>query len=245
MSAPRGLTLVEILTALFVLAVGLGSVMAIVVRSANMGSFASDRNNASILITEAVEDIKHMMLIGDREIAAGLPESARGEMMDTMGLGTAANPYNNIVFYDINFNNTTSQNPTPNNTQFQFQSLAYKNGSQPTDLAYWPFSVKYSRTLGMFPTPVVLGGSASGDSMYNKIGIAYRALWKLTPHVDWVNPATRVENPDSAYAGVYVLTIALYRDLESAKALTDSKPKRLEQISDPVVLQVHDKKVRK
>lgn len=245
--APRGLTLVEILTALFVLAIGLGSVMAIVVRSANMGSYACDRNDAAILLGEAIDDIKHMMLISAND--AKLNGFQEGEMMDTVGLGNGSSIYGNVSFNDINFNNTNAGSVPSSSGPFPFKSLAYKNGTATTDLAYWPFSVKYSRTMGMYPTPAVLGGSSGGDSMYNKIGVAYRALWKLVPHADWisVDPVTgqRTEHPESEYAGVYVLTIAMYRDTEPSKLTTATPPKRLEQLTDPVVVQIRDKKVRK
>jgi len=264
----RGLTLVEILTALFVLAIGLGSVLAIVVRSADLGSFASDRNCAMMLVSEAIDDIQHMVLIGDKEIKTNGHadwEPMRGQLMDTVGLGTASNMYNDIRFNDVMLNNTQLAS-TPAGTTFALRDLAYRNTwvksqaqgtpqltttpSNQTNLAYWPFSTKFSRTMGMFPTSAVLNGSSGtkGDSMYNNSGVGYRALWKLEPHPEWISidPTTlqRAEHPDSSYVGVYVLTVTMYRDVDPGLRTTNIK-KRLQQISDPLIMQVRDKVVRK
>ena len=241
------MSLIEVLSALFVLAIGLASVMSIVTRSANMGDYASNRNNAAVLLPEAIADIERMSLITTELAAAnGLDKSYVGELMETTSLGSGANAFNNVLFQ---YPQGPTGDATHPNSAFSYKQLAYVNGASASNLAYWPFSLQYSRVLGMFP-PITVKANKRGsfsDNLSDITGPAYRALFKLEPHQDWFVlqvDGTRVENVDSAFVGVYVLTIAMYRDIEPQKSILDSKGKKLEQLTDPTVVYLRDKKVR-
>ncbi|HLX62460.1 MAG TPA: hypothetical protein VKX17_14375, partial [Planctomycetota bacterium] len=233
-----GMTLVEILTALFVLSIGLAGVLSITIRSSQMGAIAADRNNASVIMPEAIKDIEHMLLV-DSNAAAQVGASHLGELMDTVDLGAGTNPFANYVFY-------STSNPTGGTAPFTYSNLTYPTPTvdnvtgRNLYLAYWPMNMWYSRVMGQFP-------NAGPEKLLNNTGIAYRGLFKLEPHPEWVpDPSVRGPNreiPDSAFAGVYVLTLTMYRDLDPGKLTTDAT-KRLQQVSDPVVVYLRDKKVR-
>jgi hypothetical protein len=232
--ASPGLTLVEILTALFVLSIGLAGVLSIIVRSSEMGNTATDRNNASIIIPEAIEDIKKMLLITDSSFGA----QHVGEYMDTVDLGTSNNPYS-----EYEFTMTTKTNAQ---IHYRFKNLAYGIPTvdnvtlRPLYLCYWPLNTVYGRVMGQFPQPTAVGV----DPTLNNVTPCYRGLFKLEPHPEWIpDPSTRIPLPDSGFAGVYVLTFTLYRDLTPEKDTT-KLDKRLQQVCDPVVVWIRDKKTR-
>ena len=247
----RGFTLVEILTSLFVLVIGITGTLAIIMRSAQMGTAAADRNNASVLIPEAIDDIKRMMALpNDRNsafynfYAIGLSAHA-GELMDTVDLTGGTNPFANVaISYSIPARTSVQTWPLKNLTY----PLVSKDQSTGRDLSlvYWPLNPGYARVMGQQQL------TTAGFQTLGKNGVMYRALFKLEPHSDWVpNPydrsATR-ENVGSEFVGVYVLTLTMYRftDPEPAKPLSDTSntQKRLQQIADPVVVYLHDTKVR-
>ena len=234
-----GMTLVEILTALFVLSIGLAGVLSITIRSSQMGAIAADRNNASVIIPEAIKDIERMLLVTDTA------SPYYGELMDTVDLGAGTNPFANYTF--------SATSPSGGPLPVPFVNLGYPTPAvdnvtgRKLYLAYWPMNMWYSRVMGQFP-------NAGPEKLLNNTGIAYRALFKLEPHPEWIpdpsvrntDPAAgavREPYPDSAFAGVYVLTLTMYRDLDPGKLTTDAS-KRLQQVSDPVVVFLRDKKVR-
>ena len=63
-------------------------------RSAQMGTAASDRNNASILIPEAIDEIKRTLILSSNDAAHyGITSDHVGEFMDTVGLYDNTNPF--------------------------------------------------------------------------------------------------------------------------------------------------------
>lgn len=92
--------------------------------------------------------------------------------------------------------------------------------STPANMNQWP------REVGK---PSVIGGNY------------YRTRYRLEKHTDWWPHDTdgneAAEQPGSAYRGVYVLSIAVYRDPEQdmSKAV---------QVSDPVVTYLRDRRSR-
>lgn len=236
---PHGFTLVEILTALFVLVIGICGTLAIVMRSAQMGTAASDRNNASILIPEAIDEIKRTLILSSTDATKyGITSDHVGEFMDTVGLNDNTNPFANVAFpdYPLGSGSTT------------FKGVVYRYPVKDTvtgnklSLVYWPLNTRGARVLGqrLMTDP----GQRLGTN-----GNTYRALFKLEPHPEWVsNPFDRSvnrENPGSAFVGVYVLTLTMYRDLNpDARIGFTDQTKKLQQISDPVVVFLHDSKVR-
>ena len=253
----RGFTLVEILTALFVMVIGISGTLAIIMRSSQMGTSASDRNNASILLPEAIDEIKRSLIVNSSD---GVPDHL-GEYMDTVNLTGSGNPFASILF--------TDPKPVPVTyyrvpfASFKYPKNLTQQDTQGNDLSlvYWPFSRYGSRVMGqrLMTTidPITTIPTTTGNTgMQGSSGAAYRALFKLEPHPDWVpNPFDRTVNreiPGSAFVGVYVLTITMYRDL-NPEVPTDATPsftpavqnvKKLQQVSDPVVVFLHDTKAR-
>ncbi len=228
----RGFTLVEILTSMFVLMLGIIGILSVIMRSSQMGTAASDRNNASVLLVEAIADIQRMHLITTPYATTYGLTAYDGEFMDTISLKSGTNPFENASLpYAVN----------GVSSQFVLDDIAYTAAGTPANLAYWPLNPALSRVMGQYP-------QAGGDQLLNNNGSTYRALYRLEPNPDWVpdptnrDPLTR-ENLDSAYVGQYLLTIAMYRDLDPAKPTTDAT-KRLQQIADPIVVTLRDKKVR-
>lgn len=236
-----GFTLVEILTALFVLAIGISGTLAIVMRSAQMAASAGDRNNASVLIPEAIEDIKHLLTISSSMTTANggtLDPYYNGMFMDTLSLN-GGNPFGNSASCNIPFFNRQ----TGSKAYVSLNNLAYPPNAAAANLAYWPLTPNASRVMGQFPQPPGV------DPLLSSSGAAYRALFKLEPHPDWIKDANSHlqanEDPTSAFAGIYILTVTMYRDLDPSISTTSVNPmKKLQQVSDPVMVYVRDSKVR-
>ena len=236
LSRAAGFTLVEILTALFVLVIGICGTLAIVMRSAQMGTAASDRNNASILIPEAIDEIKRTLILSSNDATHyGITSDHVGEFMDTVGLYDNTNPFATVSLPNYPTGFTTFKGvvyPLPVKDSVTGNNLS---------LAYWPLTTRGARVLGQRLT------GQPGESLGTN-GNTYRALFKLEPHPEWIanpfdrNPLTR-ENTGSAFVGVYVLTLTMYRDLNPDRPVSDNT-KKLQQISDPVVVFLHDSKVR-
>ena len=222
--------------------IGISGTLAIIMRSSQMGTSASDRNNASILLPEAIDEIKRSLIA---TVNDGVTADHVGEYMDTVNLTGSGNP-----FYSVRLGNTPISSLVYPKALTQQDTLGHD-----MSLVYWPFSPNGSRVMGQRLTTkagVTLGntGTLGGN------GAAYRALFKLEPHSDWVpNPYDRTaarEIPGSAFVGVYVLTITMYRDL-NPEVRTDVSPtftpalknvKKLQQVSDPIVVFLHDTKAR-
>ena len=236
----HGMTLVEILTALFVLVIGISGTLAIVMRSAQMSTAAGDRNNASVLIPEAIEDIKHLLAISSTMTTSNggdLNPYYAGMFMDTLSLNDPSNPFGSSNSCRIPYRTSGSASTASLN------QLAYPPNAAATNLAYWPLNPTASRVMGQFPQP------AGVDPLLNSSGAAYRALFKLEPHPDWIKDANSHllanDDPTSAFAGIYILTVTMYRDLDPGVSTTSVNPmKKLQQVSDPVMVFLRDSKVR-
>jgi prepilin-type N-terminal cleavage/methylation domain-containing protein len=248
---PSGFTLVEILTALFVLVIGITGTLAIIMRSAQMSTSAADRNNASVLIPEAIDDIKRMMQLPNDPTNPfyTLPGNASlavhaGELMDTVNLTSTGNPYANV-----NLPYLPPGKAAPLYVPFKNLTYPLVSHDQSTghdlSLVYWPLNPGFARVMGQQLT-------TAGPQTLGTNGVMYRALFKLEPHSDWVpdpfNRSATRENAGSEFVGVYVLTITMYRftDPEPRLPLSDksANQKKLTQITDPVVVYLHDTKVR-
>lgn len=89
--------------------------------------------------------------------------------------------------------------------------------------------VASDRNAAAILIPAVIGGNY------------YRTRYRLEKHTDWwphdSDGNEAAEQPGSAYRGVYVLSIAVYRDPEQdmSKAV---------QVSDPVVTYLRDRRAR-
>ncbi|MEI6236924.1 MAG: prepilin-type N-terminal cleavage/methylation domain-containing protein, partial [Planctomycetota bacterium] len=132
---PRGFTLVEILTALFVMVIGISGTLAIIMRSSQMGTSASDRNNASILLPEAIDEIKRSLIA---TVNDGVTADHVGEYMDTVNLTGSGNP-----FYSVRLGNTPISSLVYPKALTQQDTLGHD-----MSLVYWPFSPNGSRVMG-------------------------------------------------------------------------------------------------
>jgi prepilin-type N-terminal cleavage/methylation domain-containing protein len=218
-----GFTLVEILVTLLVLSIGLASVLSLVFGSTRQAMLSTDRNLASVLVPEAVADIERMHLItpvmATRIDDAGHQTDYVGELVDTVDIMNG--PYKWV--------------PLSDSTSAQFSQFAVDRGvlgsadEAPTvqSLLTWPLSA----------TPRYYAGMPANN--VEAPGMAYRALYRLEGHPDW-----KARGEASPYAGLYILTLTIYRDL-NPNVHPQKNNKRYEQVSDPMVVYLRDKKVRR
>ena len=212
MRRPSGFTLIEILAAMSIFAFGMLSVFTLVYGSMKIGISAADRNAAAVIIPQAIDDIQRTYQVTGNMQFAGLSATPSTEQIDTLLLTVASNPND------------------PSCASIQQPAFGVFKGASvtppvtdPTSTAVWPIGLN----------PVYYGGpggiaSGTGNDMTS---FAYRVIFKLERHPQWVTGDT------DAFAGMYVLTLVVYRDL-------NRKATRLEQVSDPVVVYLRDKKVR-
>jgi len=269
-----GFTLVEVLAALAVLAVGLAAVLAMVLGSSRVSATAAKRNVAAALITEAVADIQNRHLITSNRYNAAsdiglLVETLNSPNPNTHDYNRGGQSFMNL-FPPNTFNQTTWQQycsppyllnlPPPatapqadcvNTLLWPLPQPAYPPGPNPGQpLHQASMSVNGVATTLYYSDPKFYGGplvQASGNETNpNPSGTAYRAIYRLERHPDWHPHAVALdtgavtyggENPYSPMAGIYVLTLTLYAD-PSMKGL------KLEQVSDPVVVYLRDRKPR-
>ncbi|HYG76335.1 MAG TPA: prepilin-type N-terminal cleavage/methylation domain-containing protein [Planctomycetota bacterium] len=234
--APSGFTLIEILASMAVLAIGLAAVVSMVLGSSRSSSGAVDRNTASVIIAEAIEDIERIHritpeLIQNNAALAG-HENDIGCYMET---------------YDTGPNGPTASEPWPNLDELQSSDYGV-NGvitahTGPLTSARYPIpSTLTGRSTMMVwpptPEPKFYGGpmKQSGSGM-KTTGLPYRVIYRLERHPEWVAvlalPPTTPPTV-SAYEDIYVLTAAVYKDLDVGLSIA-SPLHRYEQISDPVV----------
>lgn len=202
----RGFTLIEVLVSLFVLSIGLAGAIAVIYGSVKAGVNASDQNIATILLPDAIEEITRIHSITKGSALAPADVGLFIETWDSAGDGSWPN---------------------------------IKNGPYKTATAGGLFQIgQYTPTIAaplwskmvfypIEPNPKYYGGPP-GQSLNNSSGPGYRVLYKLERHPSWVAGQMSFEN-------MYVLTAAVYKDLNPNVHPANPK-KRVEQISDPVVV---------
>jgi prepilin-type N-terminal cleavage/methylation domain-containing protein len=223
----NGFTLVEILVALLVLCLGLASALGLVFGSTRQAQISNDRNMASLMLQEAVADIERMHLITPQEVTptSGLTKDDIGMLVETVDIKNRQ--YKNVIAGAAG--------------QVSLLAIHHDVLSDPTgapaqqNLLVWPLS-STAKYAGGWIDPDPTNGP-NGKTTENA-GVAYRAIYRLEQHPDWkANPGA------SPFIGVYRLTLAMYRDL-NPNVHPASKDKRFEQITDPMVVYLRDKKVR-
>ena len=202
-----GFTLIEILAAMAILALGMVSVFGLVYGSMKLGVNAADRNAAAAIIPQAIEDIQRTYLVTGNMQFVGSPMHPTTQQIDLMLLTVpSADPV------------------VPSIQQAQFAPFRGAQVTQPltnaTNTATWPFGLD----------PVYYGGPVNAGASTDQTSYAYRVIFRLERHPQWLVDT-------DVFAGMYMLTLTVYRD-------PGRKAARLEQISDPVVVYLRDKKVR-
>lgn len=217
-----GVTLVEVLTALAVLAFGLAAVVALFLTSVQTSHIAVDQNAAALLIPEALRQIEK-----EHRITAAIDPAHEGEYIETLNyspMGDTTSPYDITVAAFVK--------PVPTTV-----SLAdgFADGDSAGNFGFWPH--EKDDPLLVAGTPYRLRYRLerfSGDSATD----ANRWYWH-----DDASATYDPENPSSPYRGVYLLTVVCYRqtrlDVPPADLLS-----AMVQVSDPVVVQLCDRKAR-
>jgi prepilin-type N-terminal cleavage/methylation domain-containing protein len=236
-----GFTLIEILVALLILAIGMAAVVGLVIGAQRISNNTSDRNIARALITEAVADIERMHLITNpMPNAIAVPADEVGLLLETTNWLPAEkwaapatpelNPNPNIhrgIYRNVEFDTRPVYDTTlgilDGSSGFHkfncFPPAMADHPKNTLSTLIWPWNVV---------DPKLIGGQNNGASDPTSYG--YRIIYRLERHLDWVYD-------DDVYAGIYVLTLTAYRDM-------DRKGGRLEQLCDPMVVYLRDKKVR-
>ena len=214
-----GFTLIEILIALFVLLIGLSSMLGLLFVGRRISNTTVDRNIAQSIITEAVADIERAHLItADTTFGDGhkVTPDEEGLLIETV-----ASPNANI--HNSSYATVKLYGQTFGDLYGKYIKLACFNGALPSDTStfLWPY---YPNFANQPPSPKFIGGMTNNPS--DKQAIAYRVIYRLERHPQWGND----------YKGIYVLTLVVYRDLKRKGAW-------LEQVTDPVVVYLRDKKV--
>ena len=206
--APRGFTLIEVLTAMMVLAVGLAGAIALIYGSQKAGVMAGDQNIAASLMQEALEDIQRNHVITKGMTVGGVPVPATdvGLFIETLPTGDGSWPHIGPAG-DAGFYQAATTN------LFYFRD--YRNSLWPNEL-FWPTS----------PSPRYYGGPLGGNLL--PTGSAFRVLYKIERHPNWLANQLSFER-------IYVLTMTVYKDLNPTVPPKDPK-KKVEQISDPMVV---------
>jgi len=267
----RGFTLIEILAAMAILLVGLASVVSVVLGSSRFSNAAARRNVAAIIISEAVEDIQRRHLITSTNY--GYSADKVGLLIETLKSPNPSvhTPNANVPDGVALSNLVTSSDPMRMATwNLNLQPL-YLTPRPPPDAVntlVWPLGIspKY------FAGPAIQSNSGVGPDTSTPLygNTAYRVIYRLERHPEWqphtTDPQTAMtpfywgspvwqqgawaatgntasgtaygpEVVGSPFAGMYVLTLAVYHDPTSQCA-------SLEQVCDPVVVYLRDKKAR-
>ncbi|MFH0939879.1 MAG: prepilin-type N-terminal cleavage/methylation domain-containing protein [Planctomycetota bacterium] len=223
-----GFTLIEILVALLVLVIGLASVASLLFAGRRVSNTTVDRNIAQIIITEAVADIERAHLITENMVAA-THKADVGLFLETVVGGT---PSIHDTTYGTAF---ISDGKTFNDHLTHYCGLGCYYPQYPkkeeTNTLIWPFVNNPKYTGGMFSS-----SSPNYDAKKDLQAIAYYVIYRLERHPKWLAN-------DLGYQGTYVLTLVVYRDLAINRDSYDKKS-RLEQVTDPVVVYLRDKKIR-
>jgi len=232
-SAPRaGFTLIEILASLTILAIGLAAVVALVLGSSRLSTSAVDRNIASIIISEAVEDIERNHRITSQLISAPAYSVAFAGNENDIGCY--------VETYDSGGDGPSSGEPWPNIETGDYVVLNAQGGSlspfrYPIPSTTGPTAGR--QTMMVWPpssAPKVYGGPmriSSNRPISDPKGIPYRVIYRLERHPDWVASVPPVPTP---YEDIYVLTLVVYKDMNVSLSVANPAH-RYEQITDPVV----------
>lgn len=223
----RGFTLIEILATLGILSVGLASVIALVLGSTRMSVGAVDKNTATMIISEAVEDIARIHLITNDQLTASGLATRTGDVgyyIETLDSSPGANnPATGMEWPNVQSGDFAA--PTAVVVANSSYLSEYRNplpSPALSNMIVWPPT----------PTPRYYGGPLRAGG--NATGTAFRAMYRLERHPDWI--ASLPPNPvvPSPYEGIYVLTMAVYKDLQPKEPVSNPNH-TYEQISDPVV----------
>jgi prepilin-type N-terminal cleavage/methylation domain-containing protein len=219
-SRQAGFTLVEILATLGVLGIGLAAIVALVLGSSKATAVAADRNIATIIMTEAIEDIRRNHLVTRELVESLTPAPVPLEAYEDVGLY--------VETVELGDGYPTIHLPPYNLTEVRKLKLEmFKNpfenpNTKIKETMVWPPALTSPRYGG----PLASGTySANGTG-----GVPFRVIYNLVRHPDWVDAGAVNDTP---YRGVYVLTLTVNRDLDPALPVSDVK-KRYEQVSDPM-----------
>ena len=243
MRRPRGFTLIEILATLGILAVGLASVIALVLGSSRMSVGAVDKNTATMIISEAVEDISRIHLITSEQLPpTGLGPAGRGKdvgyYIETLDSSPGVlNPVTLLEWPNIQsgaFSTSTSVVVAKSGYLSE-----YRNPNVTPDNPLGGTVNSHSMVWPPTPLPRYYGGPIRAVGVSS--GTAFRVIYRLERHPDWIESlAVMPTPPPSAYEGIYVLTLAVYKDLDPNMPVNNGNH-RYEQISDPAVVFVRTK----
>lgn len=221
----RGVTLIEILTALAVLAFGLAAIVALFLTSVQTSHVAVDQNAAALLIPEAIRQIEREHLITTKvcDDNGDTAYARLGEFVETLDYGFPLSNSDTATFPNAKVGAIVKGGlvdlADANGGNFGFWP---HEDDRPRIVAGTPYRLRYR--LERFP------GDGAAD--------ANRWYW----HED-SSGVYDPENPASPYRGVYLLTVVCYRqtrnDVPPAGLLG-----ALVQVSDPVVVQLCDRKAR-
>jgi prepilin-type N-terminal cleavage/methylation domain-containing protein len=240
MSVRRGgFTLVEVLAALAVLAIGLTTVVSLLISSIRLGSNTTDRNVAKAIIAEAMADIERAHLITSTMDGMGLinPNDV-GLLIETVHNTPAANPsIHSDPYRNVRLNGSAWSFDAQLDSMCAKACFSGTLDKATSNVLIWPFN----NTAQPYFSGVTFGAAAG--SVNDKTSYAYRVLYRLErdprwhPHNADCTSYDPAEVADSPFAGSYLLTLVVYRDIDRTGG-------RLEQITDPQVVYLRDRKVR-
>ena len=209
--AAAGFTLIEVLTAMTVLAIGLAGVMSLVYGSSRAAQLASDHNIATIILQEAIADIQRNHLITNPMPGVGAVQPYDvGLYVETWASGDGMWP--NISNPPYSSTLVKPDSARPSISLSSFNNLNWKNE------LFWPPSL----------APKYYGGPLGSGGV--PTGTGYRVLYRLERHPNWIS-----KTPQLSFEYMYVLTLTVYKDLNPSVPPNSNK-KQLEQISDPMVV---------
>jgi prepilin-type N-terminal cleavage/methylation domain-containing protein len=248
---PFGFTLIEVLASMAVLAVGLTSVISVIFATKSLANTAIDRNLANSIIREAVEGISRAHLVVPNMVGALPPVNPGDPDVGLLLETTASSPTNDANIQSSRYKNVQIYNSSSYTASFltQFNDYCglkcFHNSFTPTNTMLWPYG-RYPIFLPAqtVPAPKCEAGLPSRvdsnpnspvyrdgcDIIINATSwaLAYRVIYSLERHPDWIANQTL-----SQYAGVYVLTLVIYRDL-------DRQGGSLVRVTDPFVVYLRD-----
>jgi len=248
MMRARGLTLVEVMAAMAVLVIGVSSVTLMMFTGAKFTRASLERNAASMIISEAIPEIERRHLITSQMARTGLPDMVLGSSDPHLGLfiETVSNnyPLGTSTCPDIHDPEYSAVKISETMTHGDAFALKCFDTLTPDQIhmSMWPMP---SLTSGELPKTygslqILRGGDKSPH------GTPLRVLYRLERHQEWHQHSLDAngiatyplpEDENSLYRGVYVLTLAVYKDSKRDGST-------LEQVTDPYVVYLNDKRVR-
>jgi len=240
----RGLTLVEILAAMAVMVIGISAVTLMLLTGTRFSRSSLERNAATMIVAEAIPEIERRHLITESMDRSTLPfvlspsPEHLGLLIETVDnnqpLGASTCP----DIHDVDYKDVKISATMTHGNAFELKCFETMPPDQ-IHMSMWPMPPsELPKTYGSLQ--VLRPGDTSPH------GTPLRVLYRLERHQDWhahtidaagvaTYPLPEVE--DSPFRGVYVLTLTIYKD-----------PRRdgstLEQVTDPYVVFLNDKKVR-